>query len=270
MQADVELHQESALAGRITALSIRDLSISFGGITALDGMTFDVEKGTVCGLIGPNGAGKTTLFNCLSRIYEPASGQIRCGDVDVLKVPQHDVVRLGISRTFQNIALFKTMSVLDNILVGAHCTASSGFVANALRTFGVKREEGCLRERAGDLLRLLNLVAVQDKAVADLPFGYQKRVELARALASNPMLILLDEPACGLNHEEIDGLRTIIRRIRDELGITVLLVEHHMGLVMSVSDKVVALNFGQKIAEGSPSEVQGHPDVIRAYLGGKS
>ena len=248
-------------------LRVSNLTVRFGGIVALDDVSFDVVRGQIAGVIGPNGAGKTTLFNCLSRLYPFQGGSIVCHGRSLLEVPRHRIAELGIGRTFQNLALFRSMSVLDNVMVGAHSRSRGGFLANALRLPIAAREEARVSSQAGELLDLLDLGAVARSRVADLPFGTQKRVELGRALASRPKLLLLDEPAGGLNHQEIESLAELIRRIRDRLGATVLLVEHHMGLVMQLSDKVVALNFGRKITEGVPSEVQRNPDVIRAYLG---
>ena len=247
---------------------MQNVGVRFGGIIALDDVSFDVPTGCILGLIGPNGAGKTTLFNCLSRLYECGSGDILFDGRSLLQIARHRVAGAGIGRTFQNLALFRTMTVLENIMVGRHCRTSSGFFINALRLPGVGREEQATRESAQSLLRMLELEAVAHSRVADLPFGTQKRVELARALASEPRLLLLDEPASGLNHEEVGALGKLIRDIRDRLKLTVLLVEHHMSLVMSISDRVVALNFGKKIAEGTPTEMQRHPELIQAYLGG--
>ena len=248
-------------------LRVQDVGVRFGGIVALDGVSFDVMPGQIVGLIGPNGAGKTTLFNCLSRLYECDRGEIAFAGRSLARVPRHRIAALGIGRTFQNLALFRSMSVLDNVRVGRHCRSRGGFFANALRLPLVGREERAVGAKAHELVRLLGLDAVATRRVADLPFGTQKRVELARALAAEPRLLLLDEPASGLNHEEVGGLGSLIRTIRDRLALTVLLVEHHMNLVMSISDRVVALNFGRKIAEGSPAEVRGHPEVVKAYLG---
>jgi branched-chain amino acid transport system ATP-binding protein len=248
-------------------LRVQDVGVRFGGIVALDGVSFDVAQGHIVGLIGPNGAGKTTLFNCLSRIYECDRGEILFGEERLLRLPRHRVAGLGIGRTFQNLALFRTMTVLENVMVGRHCCTHTGFLRNAVRTRGVRNEERDTAEKAHELIGLLELEAVERVPVSELPFGTQKRVELARALAAEPRLLLLDEPASGLNHEEVGMLGALIRTIRDRLRLTVLLVEHHMSLVMSVSDRVVALNFGRKIAEGTPAEVRAHPELIKAYLG---
>jgi branched-chain amino acid transport system ATP-binding protein len=251
-------------------LSVRDVHIRFGGVIALDGVSFDMEPRSILGLIGPNGAGKTTLFNCLSRIYAPDGGDILFQGQSILDRPPHRIAEVGIGRTFQNLALFQNLSVLDNVRIGTHSRISGDFFSDAFYLPWTRRNEKTADRTANEIIDYLGLRDVATSQVADLPFGSQKRVELARALATDPKLLLLDEPACGLNHEEVDELAVVIRAIRRDRGISILLVEHHMGLVMSISDQIVALNFGREIGQGTPAAIQGHPEVITAYLGAEA
>ena len=261
--ADAEVNPRDAAP----LLGVDGVTVRFGGVTALQDVTFNVARGTICGLIGPNGAGKTTLFNCISRIYVPDAGAIRFGNHPLARFARHEIAALGIARTFQNVALFSTMTTRENVRVGAHALAKSGFLANALGFRSSAREERRVAERADALIEEFSLAGVADRPAGGLPFAVRKRVELARALAVDPKLILLDEPASGLNHEEVGQIAEEIRAIRDRRGVAILLVEHHMNLVMRVSVQVVALDFGRVIADGAPEQVRANSDVVRAYLG---
>jgi branched-chain amino acid transport system ATP-binding protein len=261
---------KSAVVQASALLAVEGVTIRFGGVTALQDVSFEVARGAICGLIGPNGAGKTTLFNCISRLYDPSAGSIVFDGRPLASFARHALAAVGVARTFQNLALFSTMTVRENVRVGAHAIARGGFLSNALAMPLARREEREIAERADALIEEFGLAAVADCPAGELPFGVRKRVELARALATGPKLLLLDEPAGGLNHSEVDGLAEEIRAIRDRRGLAVLLVEHHMNLVMRVSDQVVALDFGRVIANGRPDEVRMNREVVRAYLGSGS
>src|ERR1700744_3344918 len=261
--------QAQLAQGQSPLLAVRDVSVVFGGIIALNGVSFDMHQGQILGLIGPNGAGKTTLFNCLSRLYQPSKGDILMEGASILKRPPHRIAEIGIGRTFQNVALFSNLSVLDNIRIGAHSKTNSDIVSDSLQLPGVRRAEAALNTRVHEILNYLELEGVAHNIVSGLPFGTQKRVELARALAAEPKILLLAEPAGGLPPEEVYVLGDLIRKIRSDRKITVLLVEHHTGLVMSSADHVVALNFGKKLAEGTPAQVQAEPDGSKAASGSK-
>jgi len=254
----------------MTIFTIKNLSISFGGLKALSNISFDVQAGEIFSIIGPNGAGKTTLFNCINGIYKPSGGQIRFKDKKIQGKKPDAIARLGIARTFQNIELFSHINTMENILLGRHLYMKTGLFRGGFmwgkRSFAGK-EEIVHRKKVEEIIEFLDLQAVREKLVGGLPYGIQKRIELGRALALEPELLLLDEPCAGMNAEEKQDLIFWVKDIQDELGVTILLIEHDMSMVMDISDRILAINFGQPITEGSPNEVQNHPEVLKAYLG---
>ncbi|MEV6924860.1 ABC transporter ATP-binding protein [Dactylosporangium sp. NPDC051485] len=248
-------------------LDVQNLELRFGGVRALAGLSFQVERGRLCAVVGPNGAGKSSLFNCIGGLYRPQAGRILVDGVDVLNKRPHAIARLGVGRTFQNLALFPRQTVLENVLLGGYNRHTTGLVSCATHALGQRRKERRLREEAFDILERLELGRFEHSVTASLPFGILKRVELARALMSRPRLLLLDEPAAGLSHGLVAEFGQCIVQVREAFDVTIVLVEHHMGLVMSISDTVVVLNLGTLLATGTPDEVSHNPAVIEAYLG---
>ncbi len=251
----------------MNCLEVEDLSLAFGGVQALSGVSFGVRRGEVFSIIGPNGAGKTTIFNVISRIHAPDRGSVRFDGQDLGRIAPHAVIGAGIARTFQNLELFEHATVLENLLLGRHARFSTSLAAELVFSRSVRREEHLHRERVEEVIEFLDLQPWRDATIGALPYGARKIVELGRALASDPTLLLLDEPSSGLNVEETQELAFWISDIRHDLGITVMMIEHDMALVGEVSDRVLALNYGRTLVEGTPQEVQRHPDVVHAYLG---
>jgi branched-chain amino acid transport system ATP-binding protein len=247
-------------------LEVDDVTIRFGGLTALDSVSFDIREGEILGLIGPNGAGKTTCFNVMTGVYQATSGQVRFDGKPLAKLKRHKITRLGIARTFQNIRLFKSMTVLENVMVGADAHSKVRFIDALFRLPRHRHSEAEALARAQEILEIVGIRAAYDELAANLSYGDQRRLEIARAMATGPKLLCLDEPAAGFNPAEKQKLMELIRKVRDE-GYTVLLIEHDMRLVMGVTDRIVVLEFGQKIAEGTPAEIRDNPAVIAAYLG---
>ena len=267
--------QAATLASRNGArapglLEADNISISFGGIKAVDGVTFSVAEGEIFAIVGPNGAGKSTIFNLISRIYEPTGGRLSFQGQDITSVAPHTIARRGIARTFQNIELFEHATVLDNLLIGRHCRAKPNIFSETLFTRGVRQQELHHREAVEEVIDFLDLANYRDQRISGLPYGVRKVVELARALCARPKLLLLDEPASGLNTEETEEVAFWIDDIKNDLGITVIMIEHDMSLVSAVSNRVLALNNGRTLALGAPAEVQSNPAVIEAYLGGEA
>jgi len=258
------------VAGVTAALEIEELTLRFGGVTALDGVSFSVREGSLTALIGPNGAGKTSLFNCLSGIYRATAGRIVLAGVDVGRLPQHRIARLGLARTFQSPALFSGLTVLENLMAGRYRHGRGGILAGMVRLPAVVRDEVRQRERVEEILELLEIAQHRHAAVADLPYGLQKRVELGRALAQDPSILLLDEPMAGMSVDEKEDMCAFVLAARDALACTVLLIEHDMGVVMDLAERVVVLDFGRKIGDGSPDAVRRDARVIAAYLGAEA
>jgi branched-chain amino acid transport system ATP-binding protein len=267
MTAVASVATASPAAATTPLFKVDGITLKFGGLTAVDNVSFEVMPGEIFTIIGPNGAGKTSIFNLISRLYEPTSGKLFFGGKDITNVPPHDIAAMGIARTFQNIELFDNATLLQNLLVGRHCHSKTQLWQEILFLPNVRKAEREHRRFAEEIIEFLDLQPYRDKLIAGLPYGVRKVTEVARALCSQPKLILLDEPSSGLNVEETNDMSFWIRDIRSELGVTVLMVEHDMSLVNRVSDRVLALNYGKVMAMGKPKDVQSHPDVVAAYLG---
>jgi branched-chain amino acid transport system ATP-binding protein len=248
-------------------LQVQGLTLAFSGLVALDDVSFDVGEGELLAIIGPNGAGKTSIFNCLNGVYQPRAGRMRFLGHDLSRLRPHEIARLGIARVFQNIELFPPMTVADNLMLGRHHLMRAGLIAGAVWLGPAKREEVRHRRRVEEVIDFLEMEAIRDHRVAGLPYGLQKRVQLGRALAMEPKLLLLDEPVAGMNLEETEDIARFILDVQEELGVTQIIVDHDMAVVLDIAERVIVLDFGRKIAEGTPEQIRRHPDVARAYLG---